>query len=290
VLVVKPPDGGRDHKSRTAKRLGSAKSAPASANGVVKIEPEATAGASMSASDRSGVAARLAELATLDLPDLRREWRQLFRREPPRLSRDQMMRVVAYRIQENAFGGLPQSVERRLAKLAGEFESDGRIAPLPMPKLKSGARLVREWRGRTHFVCVLDDGFEYEGRTFPSLTAVAFEITGAHWSGPRFFGLVRRTGAKAAATPIPKRKPRVEASSSAQPPLKSREERKQPMSDRSSALETVPPDIATGAAQSASRRVGVRRTQAQEPGQIAAGTKRARSEAGSERSPRERIR
>ena len=132
----------RDYKSETAKGHDSARPAPASTNGVMQSEPGATAGASMSAPDRSSVAARLAELATLDLPDLRQEWRQLFRREPPRLSRDQMLRTVAYRIQENAFGGLPQSVERRLAKLAGEFESEGRIAPLPTPKLKSGARLV----------------------------------------------------------------------------------------------------------------------------------------------------
>ena len=138
------------------------------------------------------VSAPLVELTTLSMPALRSEWRRLFRREPPRLSRDLMMRVIAYRIQEIAFGGLPIAVERRLAKLTDAFESQGRIiAPQP-PKVKPGARLVREWRGRTHVVSVVDGGFEYEGKTFPSLTAIAVEITGAHWSGPRFFGLMRR--------------------------------------------------------------------------------------------------
>ena len=107
-----------------------------------------------------------------------------------------MMRVIAYRIQENVFGGLPTALERRLAKLTGTFKSEGRIVAPPPPKVKPGARLVREWRGRTHVVSVVDGGFEYAGKTFLSLTAIAVEITNAHWSGPRFFGLGRRRGAK----------------------------------------------------------------------------------------------
>jgi hypothetical protein len=144
------------------------------------------------------VSAQLAELTTLGLPALRSEWRRLFRREPPRLSRDQMMRVIAYRIQEIALGGLPIAVERRLTKLTDAFETQGRVIAPQLPKVKPGARLVREWRGRTHVVSVIDGGFEHEGKIFPSLTAIAVEITGAHWSGPRFFGLVRRRGAKQA--------------------------------------------------------------------------------------------
>jgi hypothetical protein len=142
------------------------------------------------------VSSLLAELTTLGVPALRSEWRRLFRREPPRLSRDQMIRVIAYRIQEIAFGGLPIVVERRLAKLTDAFESQGRIIAPQSPKVKPGSRLVREWRGRTHVVSVVDGGFECGGKTFASLTAIAFEITGAHWSGPRFFGLTRRQRAK----------------------------------------------------------------------------------------------
>jgi hypothetical protein len=59
--------------------------------------------------------------------------------------------------------------------------------------LKTGARLVRQWRGRTHSVLVLEDGFEYEGQRYRSLTMIADRITGAHWSGPRFFGVTKRT-------------------------------------------------------------------------------------------------
>lgn len=71
------------------------------------------------------------------------------------------------------------------------FRTAGRVAPDPRLSLKPGARLVREWHGRTHTVTVTEDGFEYAGMSYPSLTKVARKITGAHWSGPRFFGLVR---------------------------------------------------------------------------------------------------
>ncbi len=144
------------------------------------------------ASDRaSDVADRLARLETLDLSAMRQEWRRLYRAEPPRLSRDLMMRALAYRIQEIAFGGLSKATLRRLAALAAEFESDGRIATPAQPRIKPGAHLVREWHGRTHAVVVTEEGFEFEGKLYRSLTSIAREITGAAWSGPRFFGLAR---------------------------------------------------------------------------------------------------
>jgi hypothetical protein len=134
---------------------------------------------------------RLAVLPTLCLGALRLEWRRLFRAEPPRLSRDIMMRAIAYRLQEIAQGGLSKVTQRRLTTLANQLETDGRLAPLPGPKIKPGSRLIREWRGRTHTICVTDDGFEFQGKTYRSLTKIAFDITGAHWSGPRFFGLTK---------------------------------------------------------------------------------------------------
>ena len=73
--------------------------------------------------------------------------------------------------------------------MAKGFAETGRAAPDTGPKLRPGARLVREWRDKTHVVTVTEDGFEYDGRTHPSLTAIAKRITGAHRSGPRFFGL-----------------------------------------------------------------------------------------------------
>jgi Protein of unknown function (DUF2924) len=186
--VEKQRDG--DFGGTSAETAAAARTAKAS-----KALPHASA-ASVGALAGQEVSARLAELTALGVPALRREYRRLFRREPPRFSRDQMARAIAYRIQEVAFGGLPIAVERRLAKLTDTFESRGRIVAPPTPKVKLGARLVREWRGRTHVAAVVDGGFEYEGKTFPSLTAIAVEITGAHWSGPRFFGLVRRRRAK----------------------------------------------------------------------------------------------
>ena len=106
-----------------------------------------------------------------------------------------MMRAIAYRIQEIAFGGLSKATLRRLATLATEFESDGRIATPVKPRVKPGARLVREWHGRTHAVVVTEDGFEFEGKLHRSLTSIARKITGAGWSGPRFFGLAKAADA-----------------------------------------------------------------------------------------------
>ncbi len=148
--------------------------------------------ATASAQDRtSPLSDRLAVLPTLSLGDLRLEWRRLYRVEPPRLSRDIMMRAIAYRLQEIAHGGASKVTQRRLMTLAAEFETSGRIAPPPGPRIKPGSRLVREWRGRTHTVCVTHDGFEFQGKTYRSLTRIAHDITGAQWSGPRFFGLTK---------------------------------------------------------------------------------------------------
>ena len=101
---------------------------------------------------KSPLAERLAVLPTLGLGDLRLEWRRLSRAEPPRLSRDIMMRAIAYRMQEIAQGGLSKVTQRRLMTLANQLETDGRIVPLPGPRIKSGSRLIREWHGRIHTV------------------------------------------------------------------------------------------------------------------------------------------
>ena len=139
--------------------------------------------------------ARLDRLQDLDGGALREEWRRLCRSEPPRISRDLLMRAIAYRLQELEFGGLPKWARQSLAGSAtcSEPSSPDEATSKPAePRLKPGARLVREWRGRTHTVMALDDGFEFEGRPYRSLTQIAVEITGAHWSGPRFFGLKDR--------------------------------------------------------------------------------------------------
>ena len=149
---------------------------------------------------------RLDRLQEFDGSALREEWRRLFRSEPPRISRDLLMRAMAYRLQELEFGGLPKWARQTLAGPAAGSDppkAGGESTPKPaLPRLKPGARLVREWHGRIHSVIVLDDAFEFEGRRYRSLTKIAREITGAHWSGPRFFGLAkRRAGAEPEAAP-----------------------------------------------------------------------------------------
>jgi len=122
-------------------------------------------------------------------------WRELHRTgPPPGLSRDLLIRALAHQLQEQTHGGTSRAQRRRLQTLAREFEKAGAaFAPGVVPK--TGTRLVRQWRGRTLAVLVREDGFEYEGQHYRSLTVIAERITGAHWSGPRFFGLTKRAGA-----------------------------------------------------------------------------------------------
>ncbi len=165
--------------------------------------PDAVAGVDPAPADVEEIAtssaarllqSRLERLRELDGSALREEWRRLCRSDPPRISRDLLVRALAYRLQELEFGGLAKWARQSLARSAVDsVEAGGALAPKPtQPRLKPGARLVREWHGRTYAVIVLDDAFEFEGKRYRSLTQIAREITGAHWSGPRFFGLVKR--------------------------------------------------------------------------------------------------
>ena len=140
---------------------------------------------------------RLDRLQDLDGAALRDEWRRLCRSEPPRISRDLLMRSIAHRLQELKFGGLPKWATQSLAGATVGAEPGVKAPRASELRLKPGARLVREWRGRTHTVVVLKEGFEFEGRPYRSMTQVAREITGAHWSGPRFFGVADRKGTRA---------------------------------------------------------------------------------------------
>ncbi len=142
------------------------------------------------ASSEDAVAVRLQALAEMDYDALRAEWRRLYRAQAPkRVSRDLLMLGVAWKVQERAYGGLGAATRRRLANLAKTLDQDGDLTRGRVARLKPGARLVREWRGETHAVIVLEDGFEWRGQRWRSLSVIAREITGAHWSGPRFFGL-----------------------------------------------------------------------------------------------------
>jgi Protein of unknown function (DUF2924) len=138
---------------------------------------------------------RLEALSDLTPDELRKEWRRLYRSQPPRLSRDLLVRAIAYRIQELRYGGLSKATSRKLAALAEARDSGGEIAKEGAQRLRAGTRLIREWNGRTHTVTVEEHGFSYAGRSYQSLSAIARDITGARWSGPRFFGLISKRGA-----------------------------------------------------------------------------------------------
>src|SRR5262249_44760066 len=131
----------------------------------------------------------------LSTQELRHVCRKLHHTGPPLgLSRDLIIRGLADKLQQRAHGGPSRALQRRLQTLAGELEKGARSFD-PGMVLKTGASLVRQWRGHTHTVLVREDGFEYEGQRYRSLTVIAAQITGAHWSGPRFFGLTKRARA-----------------------------------------------------------------------------------------------
>jgi Protein of unknown function (DUF2924) len=135
------------------------------------------------------LAEALARLSALTIFELRGEWRRLHRMAPMRLSRDLLMRGITYKLQERPLGGLSQSILRKLERLNRDSKARDGQKPAPPISLKAATRLVREWRGVTHTVLVQAQGFEWNGQRFRSLTIIAQKITGAHWSGPRFFGL-----------------------------------------------------------------------------------------------------
>jgi hypothetical protein len=135
------------------------------------------------------LAEELARLSAATIFELRREWRRLHRAAPPmRLSRDLLMRGITYKLQERLRGSLSKSILRKLEGMSVESEATSAHKPPPI-FLKAGTRLIREWRGVTHTVLVQAQGFEWNGQRYRSLTIIAHKITGAHWSGPRFFGL-----------------------------------------------------------------------------------------------------
>lgn len=122
--------------------------------------------------------------------NLRERWRVLYRTEPPpRISRDLLIRALAYRIQERALGGLRPSTRRLLAKVADDASARRPIELAPQPMLKPGTVLLREWHGSQHQVIVCEDGVVFQGKPYKSLSEIAYRITGTKWSGPRFFGL-----------------------------------------------------------------------------------------------------
>jgi hypothetical protein len=136
----------------------------------------------------------VASLEGHDLNGLRRQWRAHLGGEPPaHLQRWLLMRVLAYRLQADVFGGLEKPIQRMLAsrKEQSARVRFGRRAPQARDGvgLKAGAMLAREWKGKSERVMILDEGFAWNGQTFKSLSQIARAMTGTNWNGHRFFGL-----------------------------------------------------------------------------------------------------
>ena len=147
----------------------------------------------------SDISAKIRELPHLRTRQLRGVWQELFAKPPhPKLRRDLMIPMIAYRIQENAYGGLKPSTRKRLEKLAEELEQYPNGKLQPGLRIKTGTKLIRHWQGRRHEVLASDEGFDYRGKRYRSLSEIAREITGTRWSGPLFFGLKQGPRARAA--------------------------------------------------------------------------------------------
>jgi hypothetical protein len=140
------------------------------------------------------IPARLAALKSTPTKDLKDPWRELFDSEPPPFNRRYLESRLAYRIQELAYGGLKPETIRRLERLGEELDGGDRKKSRIRADFHpiAGTRLIREWQGVEHVVTVTVDGFEWQGRPYKSLSAIARAITGTRWNGWVFFGLKSR--------------------------------------------------------------------------------------------------
>jgi hypothetical protein len=151
--------------------------------------------------DREVIDVEIARLRDLDIAALRSHWHSVFgRRPPPHLPRHLLFRILAYRLQAGRFGDLDNE-SRRLLDSSGSPEKAGQKAAhlvRHVSDVRPGTSLGREWNGRMQRVAVLAEGFAWNGKTYPSLSQVAFAITGTRWNGPRFFGLRDRPSKRSA--------------------------------------------------------------------------------------------
>jgi hypothetical protein len=142
---------------------------------------------------------QLGQLPRMSTSELRKLWSELFGCVPhPKLRRELLIPILAYRIQEQVFGDLKPSTARRLRAIAEGMTSGAKTASAQCLRPRTGTRFVRQWQSKLHEVITLESGFMYDGQKFRSLSEVARTITGARWSGPAFFGLKKRKAEEAA--------------------------------------------------------------------------------------------
>jgi len=152
--------------------------------------------------DRASLDNEIARLRGLDVGQLRARWHTVFRRRaPPHLPRHLLFRILAYRLQADRLDDLDAGTRRLLDRigLGSVDETDRLVADLNRSRteLKPGTLLTREWDGHLQRVMVLADGFSWNGKIYPSLSQIAFAITGSRWNGPRFFGLRDKSASEA---------------------------------------------------------------------------------------------
>jgi hypothetical protein len=144
----------------------------------------------------------LNRLATMPIAQLRVRYRELFRTDLPKaFGPDLLRRSIAHRIQEKAYGGLSRSVQRLLDQMSKAYAAKPNGKIVLQRRIKPGSVLVREWKGKSHRVMVLAEGFAYDSETYSNLSEIAVLITGTRWNGPRFFGL--RSKAEESSVPAP---------------------------------------------------------------------------------------
>ena len=143
----------------------------------------------------NSVLAQLAALPSKTTPELKQLWRDLYDRDPLPYNRPFLIKRLAYRIQELAYGGLSARGEAKLEELVEEEDRrvKGKLPVRSGERPITGTRLIRKWQGVEHCATVIDDGFEYQGRRYKSLSAIALATTGTRWNGPAFFGLRNRS-------------------------------------------------------------------------------------------------
>jgi hypothetical protein len=154
--------------------------------------------------DDAVLEAEIGRLPALSLRELRDRWKTLFGHPAPKsLRRNFLARAVAYQMQVEAYGGLSVATKRRLREIANAVRTGDANAMIGSSRIKPGTQMIRQWQNTTHTVTALVEGFEWNGRTYKSLSAVANSITGTNWNGFAFFGIKRApSGNKNASGPL----------------------------------------------------------------------------------------
>jgi hypothetical protein len=181
-------------RSGDAARLGQESGAASSRPAPKRRQAEPASGSTSATRAKGGADPNIAAISNLDRDQCIAQWRRLFGQAPPRFTSMQLMRqAIAFEAQVKAFGGLSKPVRKAFeAALKAEGQGGNKKPAVRPTQLRPGVHLLREWNGRAYQVEVVEGGFMLDGRKYASLTAIAKAITGVGWSGPRFFGLVKR--------------------------------------------------------------------------------------------------